>query len=223
IDRQVATAGPLAADTITLLHSGVVYTSERDPTQFFQALGRLKRERALGKRKLLIRFRASSNDGLLRSLAKANDIEDLIELLPPLKHRESLVEMLRADGLLVLQASNCNEQIPGKLYEYVRARRPILGLTDPGGDTAQLIRSAGVEDIVPLDDAAAIAATLQRWIGAIEQGTAAIPPERFISANTRAARAGELAHLLDATIATDRPAPQTVTRAASDTVPVANE
>src|SRR5262249_20200588 len=64
IDRQVATAGPLAADTITLLHSGVVYTSERDPTQFFQALGHLKRERALGKRKLLIRFRASSNDGL---------------------------------------------------------------------------------------------------------------------------------------------------------------
>ena len=39
--------------------------------------------------------------------------------------------MLRADGLLILQAANCNEQIPAKLYKYLRARRPIVALTDP--------------------------------------------------------------------------------------------
>ena len=38
----------------------------------------------------------------------------------------------RADALLVLQASNCNEQIPAKLYEYLRTGRPIL-CTDRSG------------------------------------------------------------------------------------------
>ena len=64
--------------------------------------------------------------------------------------------MLRADGLLVMQASNCNEQIPAKMYEYLRARRPILGLTDAAGDTAGVLRSAGVDKIAALDSPDAI-------------------------------------------------------------------
>ena len=194
-------SGPLHPGRITLLHSGVIYASERDPTQFFRALGRLKRDGMLSSARLMMRFRASSNDALLASLAAGNGIEDMIELQPSLPHRDSLVEMMRADGLVVLQASNCNEQIPGKLYEYLRARRPILGLTDPRGDTAQLIMRSGINDIAPLDDEAAIAALVSRWTNEIEAGNAAVPAEAFVRTNTRSARARELASLLDATIA----------------------
>jgi len=38
---------------------------------------------------------------------------------------------MAADALLVMQASNCNAQIPAKIYEYLRAGKPILALTDP--------------------------------------------------------------------------------------------
>ena len=44
-------------------------------------------------------------------------------------------------GLLLLQASNCNDQVPAKAYEYLRCHRPVLALTDPAGDTAELLRS----------------------------------------------------------------------------------
>jgi len=49
--------------------------------------------------------------------------------------------------LLLLQASNCNSQIPAKVYEYLRAGKPILALTDPEGDTATLLRNLGINTI----------------------------------------------------------------------------
>ena len=64
-------------------------------------------------------------------------------LAPPIGYGEALAEMISSDALLILQASNCNDQIPAKLYECLRARRPILGLTDPAGDTAAALRAAG--------------------------------------------------------------------------------
>lgn len=36
-------------------------------------------------------------------------------------------QTMSADALLVLQASNCNAQIPAKAYEYTRTGRLILG------------------------------------------------------------------------------------------------
>lgn len=192
--------GPLLPGRITLLHSGIVYPSERDPTCLFAALGRARREGRAWLDGLTLRFRASGNDALLHELAKRNGVESLVELAPPEPYQAALREMLRADALLVLQAANCNEQIPAKLYEYLRAGRPILGLTDPRGDTAGAMRAAGLEDIAPLDDADAILATLERFVTAVRSGRAQIATESAVRNSTRRARAGELAELLDASI-----------------------
>jgi hypothetical protein len=108
-----------------------------------------------------------------------------------------LEEMLRADGLLILQAANCNEQIPAKLYEYFRAGRPILGLTSHIGDTAALLRSAGINDIAPLDSAAEIELALCRFVGKILEGTASIPSSHFTKDCSRKNRARELSRLLE--------------------------
>jgi hypothetical protein len=193
-----APQGPLVPGCVTLLHSGIVYPSERDPTRLFEALGRARREGRAWLGALRLRFRASGNDALLAELARRNGVEDRIELAPPEPYRMALREMLRADGLLVLQAANCNEQIPAKLYEYLRARRPVLGLTDPRGDTAGAMRAAGLEDIAPLDEPDAILAALERFVLAVRSGRAGVASEAAIANSTRRARAGELAALLDA-------------------------
>jgi glycosyltransferase involved in cell wall biosynthesis len=133
-----ARAAPLAPGAITLVHSGVVYPSERDPTQLFIALQELARDGRVQPGKLKLRFRGAMHETVLKELVGRYGVENFVELLPPLPYREALREMMRADGLLVLQAANCNEQIPAKIYEYLRCRRPILGLTDPRGDIRQV-------------------------------------------------------------------------------------
>lgn len=158
--------GSLADGTrpLIMLHSGIVYPSERDPTQLFQALGNLHKEGTLSPADLRVRFRASVHDDLLQSLAQAHGAQDFIELCPAVPYREALAEMLSVDALLVMQASNCNAQIPAKIYEYLRAGKPILGLTDPAGDTAGVLRGAGLSNIARLDSSDEIATAVVQFV-----------------------------------------------------------
>jgi hypothetical protein len=190
-------ARPLVPGAVTLLHSGIVYPSERDPTQLMQALGKLHEAGAIDARRVRVRFRAPVHGELLTSLAQRYGVSELVEVLPPIPYREALVEMLRADGLLVLQASNCNEQIPAKLYEYFRARRPLLVLTDPRGDTAQVSFKAGIERVARLDSADEIAALIGEFVKEPSSRSRLLAREDAVLASSRRGRAKALAGLLD--------------------------
>jgi glycosyltransferase involved in cell wall biosynthesis len=184
---------PLNEGCVTLLHSGIVYPAERDPRAFFQALGELKRTGRANATTVRIRFRAPVHANLLDQLAAESQTQDLIEVLPPIPYREALQEMLRADGLIVMQGSNCNEQIPAKLYEYVRSRRPILGLADPRGDTGKVMREFGVAQIARLEDPEAVASAMAAFLQFIQGGAPFSPCMVDMS---RFARAGALAKVL---------------------------
>ena len=106
-------------------------------------------------------------------------------------------EMLNSDGLLLFQASNCNHLIPAKVYEYLRARRPIFALTDLNGDTANLLRDSGIETIVPLGSKDDIAQGLMKFLGCIHQGFAAVVSDTQLAQYSRKSKTGELAKLLD--------------------------
>jgi glycosyltransferase involved in cell wall biosynthesis len=188
---------PLVPGKITLLHSGVVYPSERDPTHFFEALRRMVGDGTLRSGELAVRLRAAGHDDFLRKLIDQNRLGELVELAPPLPYRDALHEMMRADGLLVLQASNCNDQVPAKLYEYLRCGRPIVGLTDPAGDTAGVLRSAGLDHIARLDSAEEITRVLKRFIEQLRTGAVSLPREAFVTSAARRDRARALAGLLE--------------------------
>lgn len=178
-----------------LLHSGVIYPSERDPRALFAALAGLRSAGVIDAHNFRLVLRATGHDDYLRGLI--HGLEDILELAPPLPYRESLAEMLVADGLLLLQAANCNNQIPAKLYEYLRARRPLLALTHPDGDTAAALRRAGVNTIARLDDAGDITAALTRFLQLCRAQRAPVASPAMIASHSRADRTRELAALLD--------------------------
>jgi len=183
-----------------LIHSGVIYPSERDPTQLFQGIGELRRQGRLSSRELRLVLRATGHDGYLRQMIDQYEIGDIVFVEPPVPYQQALSEMLAADGLLILQAANCNHQIPAKLYEYLRARRPILALTDPESDTAQTLRHAGMECIVRLDSKNEIMAGLMDFLDAAKNGRIQIPSMETVTAHSRAARSRQLAALLDSVV-----------------------
>ena len=189
------------ARPLVLLHSGIVYPSERDPTALFAALRALRDDGRIARGDLLLRFRAPVHDALLHQLAARFGVTDLVETAASLPYRDALAEMLAADGLLVLQGANCNEQIPAKLYEYLRAGRPVLGLTDPCGDTGQALRSAGVGYIAPLEDPDAIATVFARYVEDLRVGAATVSDDETIRQASRRQRAAELARLLEQAVA----------------------
>jgi hypothetical protein len=185
---------------LTLVHSGTVYSSERDPRPLFAALGELRREGAISGASVKVLLRASGNDAYLSELVRAEGIQEIVSLQPAVGYRAALEEMQRSDGLLVLQAANCNYQVPAKLYEYLRARRPILALTDPQGDTAAVLRSAGVDSIAPLDSKESIRRSFVTFLEQLRAKRAPLPTETAVAACSRRARTAQLAAVLDASL-----------------------
>lgn len=188
---------PLIPGLLTLLHSGIIYPTERDPTQLMKALQRLKSGGILSAANFRIRFRASVHDKLLQSLAQQQQVADLIETLPPTSYSQALQEMRRADALLVMQSSGCNEQIPAKVYEYLRAKRPIICLSDPAGDTANVLRNAGLTAIARLDDVDDIEHTMMHFLCAVRSGEATLADPQAVNRASRHGRSGDLAGLLN--------------------------
>jgi glycosyltransferase involved in cell wall biosynthesis len=188
---------PLNPGMLTLLHSGIVYPEERDPTELMRGLAILQSEGAIAPGTFRVRFRAPVHGELIAKLAREAGVEPLVEILPSIPYRQAIQEMMRADALLLLQAANCNQQIPAKAYEYFRTGRPIVALTDPAGDTAETMRRAGCANVAPLDDARAIADLLRRWVRGRDHDVLNMPSPHAIDAHSRRSRTAELARMLD--------------------------
>ena len=182
---------------IKLVHSGLLHPSERDPRPFLTALLRLREQGVLTTTSLRIVLRSSGHQAYYRALVERLGLEDLVELAPGLPYVQALGEMLDADGLLVFQAASCNHQIPAKLYEYLRARRPIFALTDPAGDTAGLLGACGITTLAPLDDPQAIAVQLRRFLVLLDQGRAPVAGAEQLAGFSRQGQSQQLARLLE--------------------------
>ena len=194
--RALEAAGPLNPGAVTVLHSGIVYPSERDPTQLMAALRLLHDAGTVQPGRLKLRFRAPVADALLHSKAAEFGVGDYIEVFPPVAYRDALAEMLRADALLIMQASNCNAQVPAKVYEYLRADRPILCLADPAGDTAGLVRAAGIDGLAPLNSAQEIAVLIQRFMQPAFGGLKTRAQSAYVATTSREHRARQFVALL---------------------------
>lgn len=200
-ERDLPAPNPLSRAPLTLLHSGVVYPQWRNPQALFAALARLRSRGQLPEAGLRVRFRGSGHEPFIAALAREHGVSDLVELAPAIPYREALREMLLADALLVLQSEGCNDQIPAKLYEYFRARRPVIGLTDPAGETARAMRAAGLEAIFPLGDVQAIERGLAAFLSDLAAGRARAARDDAVGACARQARAAKMVDFLEAVCA----------------------
>jgi glycosyltransferase involved in cell wall biosynthesis len=188
---------------VVLLHSGVLYGgTDRDPSQFFAALGKLRRDGKVSPLSLRVVLRASGYEKHYQVQIRKHGIEDIVFLEPAIPYREALAEMLTSDGLLIFQGYTSNPAIPAKLYEYFRARRPIFALVDSQGDTANTLKAAGVGTMVPMDSEDRIAKGLVEFLRLVREGKAPLLDPLTVKNYARESHARELAQLLHAV--TDR-------------------
>ena len=182
---------------IKLVHSGVLYPSERDPTCFFQALKELKDDGKIDSSSLQVVLRGSGHEEYFQPLLREYGINDIVQLALPVNYFEAMSEMLSADGLLIFQASNCNHQIPAKIYEYLRSRRPVFAMTDSTGNTAEVLRDADINTIAALDSTIEIKEGLLNFLSMIQSGNAPIASDEAILRHTRKYKTKLLSEVLD--------------------------
>jgi glycosyltransferase involved in cell wall biosynthesis len=193
------TASPLASeDAVVLLHSGTIYpTPDRDPSHFFRALRRVLDQRLPGARPVKVVLRASGVELLYIELLSSLRLTEHVRFSPALAYEAALREMMDADGLIIFQGYTSNPAIPAKLYEYFRARRPILALADQDGETAKLILKEAAGQVAPLDDDGLIAEALTRVLGDIENAQPKLMEPRRVVIHERAQGVAKFAALFD--------------------------
>jgi glycosyltransferase involved in cell wall biosynthesis len=203
--RYLASSPAVPSQPIRLVHMGLLYPIERDPLPFFRALSQLQKEGTLDASRLRIELRATGFDSTYEPMVRAESLENLVHLLPPLPYREALQNCANADGLLLFQAACCDHQIPAKVFEYLRLAKPILALTSHSGDTAALLGQTGGATIVDSSDWQAIYRVLPEFLNAAETRSHPRPEPSVVERYSRRGQAQALAHLLNGVMPSSSP------------------
>lgn len=151
---------PLDPHNLTIIHAGVIYAGRRDPTALIKAIALLP---AADRARIRVRF-YHDEFGFVRELVAAHGVEAQVEMLPLVPRAEILRVERQADVLLLCRWADRQDDavIPGKVFEYIGARRPILAVGSETGEASDIVR-AGPFGLVS-NDPAAIAAQLSRWL-----------------------------------------------------------
>ncbi len=115
----------------TLVHTGALY-KKRNPGGLLKAIALLRDRKKIDPSnfKLYLVGRCST---YLRVPDMVKDLllDDLVHLVPPVKHIDSLRYLARSHVLLLIQPDT-DLQVPAKIFEYMLFHKPILALTGEG-------------------------------------------------------------------------------------------
>jgi glycosyltransferase involved in cell wall biosynthesis len=138
---------PNESGRLIVAHAGSINPEFRDPCPLFQAAARAAMRGKLDPSRLLFRFIGGgsyANSERLRRCIAETGLASSVEFVPRVPYDEALRELGNADLLLLLQASeDTTSLVPAKLYEYLRAMRPVLALVLPGATTEVLAQTGG--------------------------------------------------------------------------------
>ena len=145
-----------------VVHTGLL-TGEGNPTELWKALGnkcRIDKEFA-GRLRLVIA--GKTDQSVLQSIYDAG-LKDYLTDHGYIDHNKA-VQLQRSASMLILPIREEPETkaiLPGKLFEYLAARRPILGVGTSEGAMATVLQETGAGKIFNWEDSAKISAYIDK-------------------------------------------------------------
>ncbi|MHB2151037.1 glycosyltransferase [Calditrichota bacterium LG25] len=146
--------------------SGTIYSHLNHPTPLFRALAALKaRKPESGEKIRFVHVGKSHID--LKKLASRFGLETQVETTGYLPHRQALEKLNQMDCLcFILDDSDARSRftIGGKVYEYLRLKKPILALVPEEGEAADLVNRTNSGVVISPKKKEQIADVLLNWL-----------------------------------------------------------
>lgn len=164
-----------------VLYTGTVSTYRYDT--LLEALAILKEAHPAHASQLCVHF-VGEGISELQKKVEALDLSEMIKTMPPIPYGEICGLQQEAHAFLVLgrhSERKGHELVAGaKLFEYLKARRPIIGVL-PKDETRKILYHVGVPTVADVDSTVEILAVFLQVIQAWEAGAlAALLPNRTI-------------------------------------------
>ena len=191
-------AQALKSDKFTITHVGIL-GSNRSPKAFLEGV-RIFLDRCPDAVEHFQLVNVGGIEPRWVEVASHLGIEQLVVNVPNVPHPRAVAYLLASDVLWLLQVASDGgaDAIPGKAYEYLAAKKPILG-TVCRGATYDFLSSVGVRSLTEPDDVEQIASQIQHLFMSWVHDTLDLEKPMSDAANryTRRNSAEQFANLLN--------------------------
>ncbi len=142
---------PVKRDKFTVSYVGSLHAG-RLPGTFLSGAERCLQKGIFGEDSIEFRVIGSVDDNVATYL---KDSEIKAEIVGRVGHRAAITEMLSADAnlLIIDEGPGADTILTGKIFEYLRAGRPIIAVVPPNGEAAELIRRFDAGYVIAPGDA----------------------------------------------------------------------
>lgn len=183
-------------EKFTITHAGSL-NEDRNPKILWKVLNELKRELEGFTEDLEIKFIGQIDVSAIEDMNYYNIIENL-NRIPHLPHHLVISELVKSQILLLPlnDVPNIDGVIPGKLYEYLGAKRPIICIGKTTGDSAKIIQESKAGTVVGFNDASELKTCLTNYYKLYKAKNLHISSEGF-EKYSRKKLAGDFANLLN--------------------------
>ena len=129
---------------LTLMYAGSLYNGKRDPSILFKSIKELINENKIESNKILINFYGDTTN--LKELSEKYNIENIVNINGKITHNKVLQNQMNSDVLILISWMNESEKmfIPGKVYEYMASKKPILSIGYKEGSLKDLIEKTKI-------------------------------------------------------------------------------
>jgi hypothetical protein len=183
----------------TIAHTGSVYF-QRSPEPFFKAISLFLENHPNARNDFQILFQGRVDESFLKTASELG-IRDLITIEEFGPHKDSLAIQLGAHALLILSEG----MMTAKVYEYLRARKPVIGFS-PQGELDKQISEWGIGKIFTPDAIPQSAAFLgilydnyKKGLNPVWPDFKEVPLDQYERSRQVAYLASLMKHLLDLT------------------------
>ncbi len=181
-------------EVFTLTYTGSMY-GRRTPATLFAAIEKLLAEGRLQANEFRLRFVGrfgSEVEEMFRSASFYRSI-DVVSYLP---HEESVKSLLTSDALLLIvdEAKESSEIVPGKVFEYIGVKKPILAIAPLQGAIAKILSETSSGCAAEQNDVNTCA---EFFLGLLRKSMNFSPNTTAIQQYERREAAGKLAEVLN--------------------------
>ncbi len=187
----------------TLTYTGSLY-GRRNPASLFASIEMLIKDGKLKSDDFTLRF-VGRFGAEIEEMFDTASFRDSIERISYLPHSESIKQLLQSDTLLLIvdESKESKEIVPGKVYEYIGVKKPIIAIAPHESAIADLLEETQSGKTAHQSEINYIANTfldlLQNW----KSGNNPFQPnEVAIQKYERRESAKKLASLLDSVVLT---------------------
>ncbi|MBK8848195.1 MAG: glycosyltransferase family 4 protein [Bacteroidetes bacterium] len=136
----------------TITHVGSM-NADRNPHVLWKALQNILKQNSELEKHIQIQLLGPLDNSVNESIS-SHGLDKFVTKVHFMPHREVIQRLCQSQVLLlpINNTPNVGGVLPGKLYEYLGAKRPIICITTTGTDSERLMRESGAADICGYDD-----------------------------------------------------------------------